>query len=176
MRVLGRTLEVVFRIYSKKSFKTRPNSPYGGETSSYSLLQVGVTCLTTDEPDSLVRNAPCQFPWKLGGKTYDSCTTDEDPNGRLWCATKLDESGSFILGQYGYCSEECTKKDETGSITDNNYDCDSSSGTCLPTENCGDYIGRNITHSYLADDTHINYVHFNHRRGIHYWWRKSKNW
>ena len=31
-----------FRICSKKSFKTRPNSPYGGETSSYSLLQQGV--------------------------------------------------------------------------------------------------------------------------------------
>ena len=26
----------------KKSFKTRPNTPYGGETSYYSLLQGGV--------------------------------------------------------------------------------------------------------------------------------------
>ena len=32
----------VFRICIKKSFKTRPNSPYGEETSSYSLLQQGV--------------------------------------------------------------------------------------------------------------------------------------
>ena len=31
-----------FHIRSKKSFKKRPNSPYGGETSSYSLLQQGV--------------------------------------------------------------------------------------------------------------------------------------
>ena len=28
-----------FQICSNKSFKTKPNSPYGGETSSYSLLQ-----------------------------------------------------------------------------------------------------------------------------------------
>ena len=31
-----------FQIRCKKSLKTRPNSPYGGETSSYSLLQQGV--------------------------------------------------------------------------------------------------------------------------------------
>ena len=29
-------------IRGKKSFKTRPNTPYGGETSRYSLLQGGV--------------------------------------------------------------------------------------------------------------------------------------
>ena len=34
--------EWFFQIRSKKSFKTRPNGPYGGETSSYSLLQPGV--------------------------------------------------------------------------------------------------------------------------------------
>ena len=31
-----------FQIGGKKSFKTRPNTPYGGETSCYSLLQGGV--------------------------------------------------------------------------------------------------------------------------------------
>ena len=31
-----------FQICSIKSFKTRPKSPYGGETSIYSLLQQGV--------------------------------------------------------------------------------------------------------------------------------------
>ena len=29
--------------FAVKSFKTRPNTPYGGETSRYSLLQGGVT-------------------------------------------------------------------------------------------------------------------------------------
>ena len=81
-----------------------------------------MTCLTTDEPDSLVRNAPCQFPWKLGDQTYDSCTSDEDPEDRLWCATKLDESGSIVDGNWGYCSNEC------------NQEKDSSSGLWQPSE------------------------------------------
>ena len=32
-----------FQICNKKSFKTRPNSLYRGETSIYSLIQQGVT-------------------------------------------------------------------------------------------------------------------------------------
>ena len=32
-----------FQIRIKKSFKTRPNTPYGGETSHYSLLQGGLS-------------------------------------------------------------------------------------------------------------------------------------
>ena len=36
------TLGVVFRIRSKKNFKTRPKTAYGGETSRHSLLQGGV--------------------------------------------------------------------------------------------------------------------------------------
>ena len=31
-----------YQIHSKKNFKTRPNTPYGGETSHYALLQGGV--------------------------------------------------------------------------------------------------------------------------------------
>ena len=31
-----------YQICGKKSFKTRPNTPYGGETSRYSLVQGGV--------------------------------------------------------------------------------------------------------------------------------------
>ena len=32
-----------YQIHSKKSIKTRQNTPYGGETLCYSLLQGGVT-------------------------------------------------------------------------------------------------------------------------------------
>ena len=39
-----------FRICSKESFKTRPNSPYGGKTSIYSLLQQGVAEEALAEP------------------------------------------------------------------------------------------------------------------------------
>ena len=65
------------------------------------------TCLTTDESASAVKNAPCVFPWKRGNQTYDSCTTDEDPDGRHWCTTKLDESGTYVEGSWGYCSDDC---------------------------------------------------------------------
>ena len=33
---------VFIKFTVKKSFKTRPNTPYGGDTSSYSLIQGGV--------------------------------------------------------------------------------------------------------------------------------------
>ena len=36
----------LFQICSKKSFKTKPNTPYGGETSCFSLFQGGVSCYT----------------------------------------------------------------------------------------------------------------------------------
>ena len=102
------------------------------------------TCLTTDEPASFVKNAPCIFPWKIGDQTYDSCTTDDDPDGRLWCATKLDASGTLIDRQWGYCPEECRKKEESN---------DTTSGLWQPTEydGCGSYLGRNINDSsYLS--------------------------
>ena len=96
------------------------------------------TCLTTNESGSPVKNAPCLFPWNFGDQTFDSCTTVEDPDGRHWCATKLDQSGTFIDEQWGYCPEECIKKEEpTHSNT---------SGLWLPTEyeGCGNSAGRNV--------------------------------
>ena len=66
-----------------------------------------IICATTDEFHSKVKNALCLFPWTFMDQTYDSCTTDTDPDGRFWCATKLDESGVFVDGNWGYCSDDC---------------------------------------------------------------------
>ena len=99
-------------------------------------------CLTTDESDSAVQNAPCLFPWNLNGKKYDSCTTVDDPEGRFWCATKLDESGSYVDGQWGYCPEtaECTNEVDESAGTDSGLWKPSD-----PTEDgCGKYLGMNI--------------------------------
>ena len=53
-----------FRIFSEKSFKIRPNSPYGWETSSYSLLQQGVINHAT-------LNIPDLWKWvEIHGKYY----------------------------------------------------------------------------------------------------------
>ena len=82
-----------------------------GYCSDECLEPEKIACLTTDESASAVKNVPCIFPWNYGDQTYDSCITEDDRDGRLWCATKLDESGSIVDGNWGYCSDECQGKD-----------------------------------------------------------------
>ena len=86
-------------------------------------------CFTTDKEP----NVPCVFPFTylvrkvpsyrltktkrsannslsyFQGVTYSGCTDVNDYPGKLWCATKVDENGSYIAGskQYGYCEEDC---------------------------------------------------------------------
>ena len=64
-------------------------------------------CQTTNEPGSKVKNSPCKFPFTNNGEKYDSCTTDNDPDGRFWCSTKVDQSGNHQKGNWGYCSRKC---------------------------------------------------------------------
>jgi len=56
---------------------------------------------------------PCVFPFTFKDVTYNGCTNVGDPEGKLWCATKVDENGSYILNsnQYGYCTENCPEGD-----------------------------------------------------------------
>jgi len=51
----------------------------------------------------------CQFPFSYEGKRYTRCTTENDPDGRLWCSTKVDKNGNHVQneGQWGYCSDQC---------------------------------------------------------------------
>ena len=52
---------------------------------------------------------PCQFPFTLSnGKTYNSCTTDEDSDDKYWCSTKVDDKGKHVKGYWGYCDENCS--------------------------------------------------------------------
>ena len=62
----------------------------------------GEICRTNDEGP--VKNDPCIFPFILHGNTYESCTNITDPDGKLWCATKVDENGSLVRGSWGYCN------------------------------------------------------------------------
>ena len=62
-------------------------------------------CLTTD--DSPKKKIPCKFPFKLKGKTYNTCTTATDPDNKNWCSTKTDSNGKHMRGQWGYCDQNC---------------------------------------------------------------------
>jgi len=54
----------------------------------------------------------CQFPFIYEGKKYNRCTTDNDPDGKLWCSTKVDSSGNHVqnAGQWGYCGNTCKSR------------------------------------------------------------------
>ena len=50
---------------------------------------------------------PCIFPFRYNGKSYDSCTTDDDPDNEFWCAIEVKANGDIQRGEWGYCEDEC---------------------------------------------------------------------
>ncbi len=52
---------------------------------------------------------PCIFPFKFNGETYNKCTDVNDPDDRLWCSTKIDDSGNHVQsgGFWGHCGQDC---------------------------------------------------------------------
>jgi len=51
----------------------------------------------------------CVFPFTYQEVTYNGCTDVSDPEGKLWCATKVDQDGNYILFSeaYGHCRPSC---------------------------------------------------------------------
>merc|ERR1711976_1018463 len=48
----------------------------------------------------------CQFPFKLNEKIFTNCTDFQDPDGRLWCSTKVSKTDRQHIGggsYWGYC-------------------------------------------------------------------------
>ena len=64
-------------------------------------------CLTTN--DGPQKNASCILPFKFKGKLKSNCINDQDPDGRFWCSTKVDNDLNHIGGQgnWGYCGSSC---------------------------------------------------------------------
>ena len=63
-------------------------------------------CITTQESLEDNKGLSCIFPFIVEGKTYNKCTSDFDPEGKLWCATETDGSGKIVTNKWGYCSDD----------------------------------------------------------------------
>lgn len=50
----------------------------------------------------------CIFPFAYEGVTYHGCPYDEERE-TFWCATRVTQDGVQEYGQWGKCSEDCTK-------------------------------------------------------------------
>ena len=44
-------------------------------------------CITTQDSSENQRGRPCAFPFVIGGKTFNECTPEKDPDGKLWHST-----------------------------------------------------------------------------------------
>ena len=79
--------------------------------SQYILIKCN-TCITTQESLGDNKGLSCIFPFVVSGKTYNECTTDLDPEGKLWCATETDGSDKQVTNKWGYCpdDEACLKR------------------------------------------------------------------
>ena len=67
-------------------------------------------CHTTR--DSLAQGgkyAPCALPFKFNGELRHACITEEDPDGKYWCSTKVDENLEHVPGGgfWGFCQNSC---------------------------------------------------------------------
>ena len=80
------------------------------------LYLLGVCSTTVDSPVN--KNAPCIIPFKYKGILRKGCITEDDPDGRHWCSTKVDENLLHVRGNWGYCRSTCPK--ETTSTTNTN--------------------------------------------------------
>merc|ERR1719250_575054 len=84
-----------------KDSGTAPPTTTANPTTTTAAPTEPVPCVNCTTED----NTPCQFPFIIGSKTYDSCTVDYD--SAPWCSTKVDGDGNHISGYWGYCTDSC---------------------------------------------------------------------
>ena len=53
----------------------------------------------------------CIFPFRLGGRTYDKCTTVGSETKDPWCSLKVDENQNHIPGYEAPCPTDCSYSD-----------------------------------------------------------------
>jgi len=67
---------------------------------------------TKNRPETF-ETKDCIFPFNYKGKTYAKCTTDGTTNGKAWCATEIDDSGTVIEGKWGDCDDSCFENEQS---------------------------------------------------------------
>jgi hypothetical protein len=57
---------------------------------------------------------PCIFPFTFSGQTLTECTTLKDPEGKLWCSTRVNDEGKHVTsgGFWGFCEQDCDKNQQ----------------------------------------------------------------
>ena len=76
------------------------------QAASTPIVKPKPPCMTKSRGNN--PSKPCKFPFKLNnGNVHDSCTTDQDTEGKLWCSTKVDSNGDHVRGHWGHCGENC---------------------------------------------------------------------
>ena len=94
--------------HSADSATTSTNSSTNLQHSFSSVMSNSfLFCITTQDSLEGNKGQPCIFPFNLDGKSYNECTTDFDPDGKLWCATETDESDKQVTNKWGYCPNKC---------------------------------------------------------------------
>merc|ERR1712007_86777 len=68
------------------------------------------TCSVSSGPAA---GQSCVFPFTYGGTTFSGCAEwvyGGEHQGKLWCSTKVDSTGTHVNGEgnYGFCSSTCT--------------------------------------------------------------------
>ena len=55
---------------------------------------------------------PCTFPFIYEEVKYYNCTVVNDPDGKPWCSTKVDDDGNHVQsgGYWGHCGQDCKDK------------------------------------------------------------------
>ena len=72
---------------------------YENENEYYDIYEDDQVCKTISGSH---KNQECQFPFTFRGAVYDTCITGSKRR-QPWCATELDNSGTYITGKWGYC-------------------------------------------------------------------------
>ena len=71
----------------------------------YNFFPALENCLTVSGASP---NTSCVSSFKFGGVTYNTCSL-KGTEGKPWCSTKVDESGTHIggAGNWGNCGSDC---------------------------------------------------------------------